>query len=124
MTSLPAAARTADARNRALRAFLQGLAWDVLAAIAATIVAVVTSADAIAWTVLGAAVVKTLLVSAASYVMRAKLDPSSFPTPLPPSDPGPPVEPDDDEHTLEALGEDARTVQSILDEEAARSDPA
>lgn len=34
-----------------------------------------------------------------------------------------PILADVDEHTAEALGDDARTVQSILDEEAARHDP-
>lgn len=85
----------ADARNRALRTFLQGLGIDLLAAVAVTVYTVVsTGPNVVAWSVLGAAVCKTLLTSGASYVMRLKLDPLNppVPTPLPPADPGPPAE--------------------------------
>lgn len=107
-----AAVLTADARNRALRTFLQGLLLDVVVAVAVVVYTVVTtSGDSIAWGVLGAAVVKTLLTTVASYVMRAKLDPSGVPTPLPPADPGPPA---DETPELEQA-----TVQTRTDDEPA-----
>ena len=89
-------ATRADARNRAWRTLLQGLATDVLVAIAAALLAWLPDADITsreAWTVIGVTLAKTALTAAASWVMRAKLDASGLPTPLPPADPG---EPDDD----------------------------
>lgn len=104
MDTAPAPARQLDARNRALRTFLQGLAVDLLAAIALTVHELVTAdAGLPAWRLLGLAVAKTVLTTAASYVMRAKLDASSFPTPLPPVDPGRPA--DDDERGEHAAPE-------------------
>lgn len=87
-----------DARNRAWRTLLQGLATDVLVALAAALLAWLPDADITsreAWTAIGVTLAKTALTTAASWVMRAKLDASSVPTPLPPADPG---EPDDDTH--------------------------
>lgn len=83
-----------DARNRALRTFVQGLAIDLAVAVAAFVLA---NADSItdkqglilAATALG----KTLVTTVAAYVMRRFLDGSSLPTPLPPADLS---EPDDD----------------------------
>ena len=86
----------ADAKNRAWRTLLQGLAADVLVALAAVLLAWLPDADITsreAWTVVGVTLAKTALTTVASWVMRAKLDGSSVPTPLPPADPG---EPDDD----------------------------
>lgn len=88
-------ARSADAQNRAIRTLIQGLAVDLAVAVAATLLAWLPDADLSsreAWTVVGLAVAKSVLTAAASWVMRAKLDPSGIPTPLPPGDPG---EPDD-----------------------------
>lgn len=85
-----------DAKNRAWRTLLQGLATDVLVASAAALLAWLPDADITsgeAWTVIGLTLAKTALTTAASWVMRAKLDPSRVRTPLPPADPG---EPDDD----------------------------
>ena len=87
-----------DAKNRAWRTLLQGLATDVLVAVAAVLLAWLPDADitsAEAWTVVAVTLAKTALTTAASWIMRAKLDGSSLPTPLPPADPG---EPDDDAH--------------------------
>ena len=89
-------ATRADARNRALRTLLQGLATDVLVALAAALLAWLPDADITsreAWAAIGVTLAKTALTAAASWVMRAKLDASGLPTPLPPADPG---EPDDD----------------------------
>ena len=111
-----ATALTADARNRALRTFLQGLAWDVLVAVAVVVYTVVTtSGDRIAWGLLGASIVKTLLVTVASYVMRAKLDPSGMPTPLPPADPGPPADETPElAPTVQARTDEPATVQGLV----------
>ncbi len=86
---------TNDARNRGVRTLLQGAAWDVAIAIATALLLWLPDADLSsrdAWIVLATAVAKTVLTAIASYVMRAKLDGSSLPTPLPPANPG---EPDD-----------------------------
>lgn len=82
---------TTDARNRALRTFVQGLATDVLAALVLLLLPVVTAAEGwgdFEWSVLGFLVAKTVVVTALSYVMRQYLDRSGVPTPLPPADPG------------------------------------
>jgi hypothetical protein len=92
--------RTNDARNRALRSFVQGVAIDIATALAALLLVWLPDADLSsrdAWIVLATGAARTVLQSIASYVMRAKLDASSLPTPLPPSDPG---EPDDDVQPL------------------------
>lgn len=89
-------ALTNDARNRALRTFLQGLATDVAAALVLLLLPVFTSANGwgdFEWQVLGFLATKTVAVTVLSYVMRQYLDASVIPTPLPPADPG---EPDDD----------------------------
>ena len=88
---------TADARNRALRTFLQGLAIDLLAALGAYLLPIVTSwnaPDDIQWKVLAFGLGKTALSTVASYVMRRFLDGSAVPTPLPPA-PVPPPNDDD-----------------------------
>jgi len=84
---------TADAKNRALRTFLVNLATDVAVALVLIIVAAFSRATSwgdIQWGVLAFTLGKTLVVTAGSYVLRAKLDGSSLPTPLPPA---PAVEP-------------------------------
>lgn len=78
-----------DARNRALRVFLQGLALDVLLAVALVVYDATQSAE-VDYRLLGAALLRTVLQSAASYVMRRVLDPSRLPTPLPPARAGEP----------------------------------
>lgn len=82
-----------DARNRALRTFLQGLAADLVAALILLLLPIVTAATGwgdFEWQVLGFLVAKTGVVTLFSYVMRTWLDRSALPTPLPPSDPGEP----------------------------------
>ena len=82
-----------DARNRAYRTFLQGLGADVLAALVLLLLPVFTTANGwgdFEWQVLGFLVVKTVVVTGLSYVMRQYLDGSALPTPLPPADPGEP----------------------------------
>lgn len=86
-------ALTNDARNRALRTFLQGLGTDVAAALILLLLPAFTNANGwgdFEWQVLGFLVVKTVAVTALSYVMRQYLDGSVVPTPLPPANPGEP----------------------------------
>jgi hypothetical protein len=87
-------ALTADAKNRALRTFLQGLAIDLAVAVAALILANVDSiTDRDGLVLFGIALGKTVVTTAASYVMRRYVDKSSLPTPLPPA---PVPEPNED----------------------------
>lgn len=86
---------TQDARNRALRTFLQGLAIDLAVAVCALLLANVDKiTDRAALITFGITVAKTVLTTAASYVMRRFIDRSSIPTPLPPA---PVPEPSDHE---------------------------
>jgi len=80
-----------DARNRALRTFLQGLAIDVAVAVAVLVHAVSTQNEPVVWQVAAASLARTVAQTIAAYVMRRWLDPSRFPTPLPPASPGPPA---------------------------------
>jgi hypothetical protein len=83
----------ADAKNRALRTFIQGLAVDLAVAVGLVVYNAFVKANdwsQVDWDVLGFMLTKTGLVTAASYVMRRFLDKSSVPTPLPPD---PQVEP-------------------------------
>lgn len=87
--------RRADARNRSLRSFLQGLGFAVLAAVAMVVVPVFKDAHSwgdIDWSYISFAVVGAAVTAGLAYVMRTVLDPSRVPTPLPPNDPGPPAE--------------------------------
>lgn len=89
-------ALTNDARNRALRVFLWGLAYTVGTAVVLVIAPVFTSANGfedIDWDRVVWSLVQAVVVSVIAYLGRTVLDPSKFPTPLPPADPG---EPDDD----------------------------
>lgn len=80
-----------DARNRAIRTFVQGLAIDLGVALAALVLANVDSiTDRQGLILFAVAASKTVVTTVASYVMRRFLDPSAVPTPLPPSDPGEP----------------------------------
>lgn len=84
-----------DARNRALRTFLQGLGLDVLAAVSLALFNAWSAADDwgdLDWALIGFMLAKTVTTTAASYIMRRYLDGSSLPTPLPPSDPGEPTD--------------------------------
>lgn len=86
----------ADAKNRAARTLLQGLAIDVLIAVGTALAmwlpdATLTAGES--WLVLGVSVGKTALTVLASWLMRLKIAVCALPAPLPPADPG---EPDDD----------------------------
>lgn len=75
-----------DARNRALRTFLQGLAVDLAVAVAALVLANVdTITDRQGLTLFAVALGKTVVTTAASYIMRRFVDGSRVPTPLPPA---------------------------------------
>lgn len=79
----------ADARNRALRTLLQGLGITVLAAVVMVLLPLFTSATGWAdfhWSVIGFSLFQAAGAAVLSYVMRAVLDKSGVPTPLPPSD--------------------------------------
>ena len=85
----------ADAGNRALRTFLQGLAYVVLFAVALVLYNAFRDNDGWSdfdWSALGFSVVQASVMAAFAYLMRAKLDSSSVPTPLPPEYPGEPNE--------------------------------
>jgi hypothetical protein len=82
-----------DAKNRALRSFMQGAGLDVLVAAAVFGSSLLSSTEAIDWKLQGALFGKTIAQTIFSYVMRRYMDPSKIPTPLPPDPPG---EPDED----------------------------
>lgn len=73
-----------DAANRALRTFVVGLGIDVLVAVALVLVTVTSSAEP-NWAVLPALLIKSVVHSAASYVVRLKskmlLPPTDQPAP-------------------------------------------
>lgn len=77
-----------DAKNRALRTFLQNIGFDILAAIAVVLYTAFNAANGwgdLEWALIGFTLVKTTVVTGLSYVMRKALDDSSIPTPLPPA---------------------------------------
>jgi ABC-type amino acid transport system permease subunit len=82
-----------DASNRALRTFLQGLGFTILAAVVMVLLPAFTNAQGwgdFHWGLLAFAIVQACGTSFLSYLMRTVLDPSRVPTPLPPADPGEP----------------------------------
>ena len=86
----------ADARNRALRSFLQGLAVDLGVAVITVLVTVFGDANGwgdLQWGIIGFTLAKTCVQSIASYVMRRFVDGSGLPTPLPPEPAVEPAEP-------------------------------
>jgi hypothetical protein len=86
-----------DARNRSFRTFLVGLAFAVLTAVGLVLVPVFTSAnswDDIHWSLLGFSLVQAVVTSLFAYILRAKLDASGFPTPLPPTPQPEPADPE------------------------------
>lgn len=70
MTGRHEATIQADATNRALRTFLQNLGIDLLVAVALVVYTTVGSGAPIDWALLGLSVLKTVLATAASYIMR------------------------------------------------------
>lgn len=66
-----------DARNRALRAFLQNIAFDIGAALVLVLLPVFSAANGwgdFEWALLGFTLVKTVVVTALSYLMRTVFD--------------------------------------------------
>lgn len=90
MTSRAGAALRRDARNRALRVFLAGLAIDLAVAVSLVVLEVTKAAELPEWRVIAASLFRTLAQTAAAYVLRRFVDPSRVPTPLPPDPPGEP----------------------------------
>lgn len=81
-----------DAKNRAIRTFVQGIAGSILIAVALVLLPLFTSAsgwDDFDWKVMSFLVVQAVVVAALSYVMRAftKFLP---PPPAPVDPPAPP----------------------------------
>lgn len=73
----------ADARNRAVRTLLQGLAFDVAAAVVIVLYTAFSNAESwgdIQWALLGFTLAKTFTVSGLSYLMR-----TVFAAQIPPS---------------------------------------
>jgi hypothetical protein len=88
--------RALDAKNRASRTALQGLAIDILVAVALFITWLLIDAhswdDLPAWQIIVFSLVKTILMAAASFAMRRWLDkPDGFLLPKDP--PGRPADP-------------------------------
>lgn len=89
----------ADAKNRSTRSFVQGLAIDLAVAVALVLYNIFDSANAwsaMDWAAIGFSLSRTVVQSGASYIMRAFLDKSSIPTPLPPEPQVEPAEPVED----------------------------
>lgn len=86
-----------QARRNALRTFVQGLAIDVLVAVAIVVAQVVASPLDTwqGWTAVGIALARSALGAAASYIMRRFVDGSRIPTPLPITPEAAPAEMDD-----------------------------
>ncbi len=80
-----------DARNRALRVFLVGLAIDLAVAVSLLVQDAVQQ-EQVDYRLLLASVIRTAVQTTAAYVLRRFLDPSRLPTPLPPATPGEPDE--------------------------------
>lgn len=79
----------ADASNRSVRTFVQGLGIDVavgLALVLATFFIDKNSWGEIEWAILTFSLAKSAVQAVAAYVMRLWLDRSSIPTPLPPGE--------------------------------------
>lgn len=91
---MPSKRLKADARNRAIRTAITAvftvLCIDVVPLIAA---ALAPEAGPIRWGELAKAVLRVCLQSGAAYFLRAHVDNSSFPTPLPPSPQPQPADP-------------------------------
>jgi hypothetical protein len=79
----------ADAQNRSLRTFLQGLGIDIAVGVALVLVTLVggwNSWGDVQWAILTFSLAKSVVQAVAAYIMRMWLDKSSIPTPTPPGD--------------------------------------
>lgn len=86
-----------DARNRALRTGLVGLATDIAATVTLVLIEVFdTPGTDVDWRLLPALLAKTALTSLGSYLLRRYGDPSGMWTPLPPAPQPAPAEPIDE----------------------------
>ena len=91
---MTSAALAVDARNRAARTLLVGVAIDVATAV--TVLAVTLSSPGVDWpglAVVAGSVARTVVQAAGSYLLRTVLDGSRLPTPLPPAPVPPPTDP-------------------------------
>jgi hypothetical protein len=80
-----------DARNRALRTLLQGLAFDVAAAVVLILFTTVSAAQSwgdLEWTLIAFSVAKSAAISALSYLMRTVFDRSVSDVVAPPAESG------------------------------------
>lgn len=88
--------RALDAKNRAGRTALQGLIIDVLVAVALFVTWLLIDAnswdDLPAWQIIAFSLIKTILMAAASFVMRRYFDRPGGPL-LPKDPPGRPADP-------------------------------
>lgn len=93
--------RTLDAKNRALRTFVQGLGIDVavgLALVLGTYFMTAQSWGDVQWAILGFSLFKSVVQAVSAYVMRQWMDRKTDVL-LPPASAGPPVDPDVNPHT-------------------------
>ena len=111
-TPAPTGDLTKDAKNRAVRAAVVNLTTDVAVAVGMVLFTAFSQADSwgsIQWSILLFSVVKTMVVTALSFVLRRFVDPSSIPTPLPPDVASPPTESVEESdlpnHSQEATGD-------------------
>ena len=84
---------SADARNRALRTFLQNIGIDVLVAVVAILIPFFQDANSfgeLEWKIILFSLAKTIALTVFAFIMRRFLDRSAFPTPLPPVTAGTP----------------------------------
>lgn len=84
-----------DASNRAKRSLLVGLVIDLAVAVVLGLSVALQDANGwgdLEWKVVGFSIAKTVVQTIGSYLLRRVVDPSVFPTPLPPEDPGPPAD--------------------------------
>lgn len=84
-----------DARNRALRTFVQNLAVDVGVAVVLILLPLVQDANSFGdfeWNLIVFSVAKTVVLTVFSFVMRRFMDAGPLPTPLPPAPVPPPNE--------------------------------
>ena len=98
---MSSAALHIDAKNRAVRTFLQNMGVDAAVAVVTLLLPLVVRAGSFSdldWRYIAFSVAKTVVLVVFSYVMRRFMDPSSFPTALPPEYAGPPNENVDEDY--------------------------